>query len=87
MDDLTAEDYLTSQYPYSYHAERFRTFFFDACNKNDGKTWSTPFVIDDPQLYLMNPSRVAGTIKRKVEREARMKAQRAAKQAKKTKRG
>jgi len=87
VDDLTAADYLTSQFPYSFQAERFRTFFFNACNKNDGKSWSTPFVIDDPQLFLMNPSRVAGTVKRKIEREARAKAQRNAKQTKKSKRG
>src|SRR5690606_23974413 len=29
VDDLTAEDYVTSQYPYGYRAERFKTFFFN----------------------------------------------------------
>ncbi len=79
VDDLTAADYLTSQFPYSFRAERFRTFFFNACNKNDGKTWSTPFVIDDPRLYLMNPHRVAANVKRNSEREARREAKRNAK--------
>jgi len=86
VDDLTADDHLTSQFPYSFRAERFRTFFFDACNKNDGKTWSTPFVVDDTRLYLVNPSRVAANVKRNMEREARRKAQRNAKQTKKSKR-
>ena len=40
VEDLTQEDHITSQFPYGYNAERFRTFFFNACNKNDGKTWS-----------------------------------------------
>ena len=65
VDPLTAQDYLTSQYPYSFRAERFRTFFFNVCNRNDGRTWSTPFVIDDPQLFLVNASRVQSIVDRK----------------------
>ncbi len=82
IEDLTEKDYLTSQFPYSYSARTFRTFFFDVCNKDDGKTWSTPFVIDDTKLYLVNASRVAASVKRKVEREARRKAQMNAKKTK-----
>ena len=80
IEDLTAEDHLSSQFPYSFSAQRFRTFFFNACNKNDGKTWSTPFVIDDPRLYMINPSRVADVVKRKIEQQARRKRQQEAKQ-------
>ena len=58
IDDLTAEDYVTSQKPYGYTAERFRTFFFNVCNRDDGRTWSTPWIIDDPSFYL-GGSRVA----------------------------
>lgn len=65
VDPLTAADHLTSQYPYGFRAERFRTFFFNICNHNDGRTWSTPFVIDDPQLYLVHASRVAAIVERK----------------------
>lgn len=83
VEDLTAADHITSQFPYSYRAERFRTFFFNACNRNDGKTWSTPFIIDDPQLYVVNSSRVVANVKRKLEREERMQAQREAMEAKK----
>ena len=79
VEDLTEADYLTSQFPYSYSAERFRTFFFDVCNQDDGKTWSTPFVIDDPELYLVNASRVTANVKRKKQREARRQAQMEAK--------
>ena len=85
VDDLTEKDYLTSQFPYSYSAQSFRTFFFDVCNNDDGKTWSTPFIIDDPKLYLVNASRVAANIKRKVERDARREAQRNAKKSRSAK--
>ncbi|MCG8449348.1 MAG: hypothetical protein MI725_07205, partial [Pirellulales bacterium] len=82
VEDLTEADYLTSQFPYSYSAQSFRTFFFDVCNRDDGKTWSTPFIIDDPQLYLVNASRVTANVKRKLEREARRKAKLNAKKSK-----
>ncbi|MDG2381686.1 MAG: hypothetical protein P8N76_08425 [Pirellulaceae bacterium] len=52
VDDLTAEDFVTSQLPYSYKAERFRTCFFNVCNRDDGRTWSTPWIIDDPSFYI-----------------------------------
>ena len=85
VDDLTEKDYLTSQFPYSYSAQSFRTFFFDICNNDDGKTWSTPFIIDDPKLYLVNASRVAANVKRKVERDARREAQKNAKKSRSAK--
>jgi len=31
VENLTQADHITSQFPYSYRAERFRTFFFNAC--------------------------------------------------------
>jgi hypothetical protein len=68
IEDLTDADHLASKYPYGYRAQRFRTYFFDVCNKNDGRTWSTPFVIDDPQLYLVNASRVVSMLERKEQR-------------------
>lgn len=86
VGDLTQEDHITSQFPYSYHAERFRTFFFNACNKNDGKTWSTPFVIDDPQLFVVNSSRVLANVKSRQEREARQQAQKKAQEKKRAQR-
>lgn len=65
VEPLTEADHLTSQYPYSFEAARFRTFFFNACNRNDGKTWSTPFALDDPQLFVVNAERVASLVERK----------------------
>lgn len=82
VEDLTEADHITSQFPYSYRAERFRTFFFDVCNRNDGRTWSTPFVIDDPQLYVVDASQIVARVKQKQEREARREAQKTARQKK-----
>ena len=71
VEDLTAKDHINSQYPYGFSAQRFRTFFFNVCNKNDGKSWSTPFVIDDPRLYLVNASRVQKMVQRKQKQAAK----------------
>ncbi len=53
VSDLTAADHLYSSYPYNYKAEYFATHFFNSCNQNDGKTWSTPIIVDDPGIYSM----------------------------------
>jgi hypothetical protein len=55
VDNLTEADYITSHFPYGYKAEKFKTFFFNVCNRDDGRTWSTPWIIDDPTLYVQNP--------------------------------
>ena len=52
VGDLTAADHVTSQFPYGYRAETFKTFFFNVCNFNNGSTWSTPWIIDDPSMYV-----------------------------------
>ena len=72
IDELTAEDYLTSQHPYGFQARQFRTYFFDVCNRNDGRTWSTPFVIDDPKLYVVDARRVTSIVQQKEASAARM---------------
>jgi hypothetical protein len=71
VEDLTAADHLSSQMPYGYRAERFNSFFFNICNRNNGRTWSTPFVIDDPEFFLVNSGRVEQIVKRKVEAQQR----------------
>ena len=55
VDDLTEDDYITSQFPYDYRAERFRTFFYNICSADDGHRWSTSFIVDDPKVYLLRP--------------------------------
>lgn len=71
VDPLTAEDYLTSQFPYGYRAERVATFFFNVCNQNDGRSWSTPFVIDDAELFVMRPARINSIVERRRQYEQR----------------
>ncbi len=53
VEELTSNDRITSQYPYGNSALRFRTFFFNVCNGDDNKTWSTQWIIDDPTLYIV----------------------------------
>ena len=52
VEELTMDDHITSQYPYGYRTELLKTFFFNVCTRDDGKTWSTPWVIDDPKVYF-----------------------------------
>ncbi len=56
VDELTESDYITSQFPYDYRAERFRTFFYNVCSADNGKQWSTAFIVDDPKFYLLRPN-------------------------------
>jgi hypothetical protein len=53
VEQLTADDHVTSQFPYGYRAERFKTFFFNVCNRDDGRTWSTGWIVDDPAVYFI----------------------------------
>jgi hypothetical protein len=52
VEELTPEAYITSQYAYGYKAERFRTFFYNVCSADDGKRWSTTWIVDDPKVYV-----------------------------------
>lgn len=76
VEELTEADHITSQLPYGFRAERFRTYFFDVCNRNDGRTWSTPFVVDDPKLYVVSARRIEQTVARKMQNEERRAAAR-----------
>jgi len=51
VDDLTAKDFITSQMPYGFKAEQYFTMFFNVVNQDDGRSWTTPWVIDDPTVY------------------------------------
>jgi len=53
VDDLTMDDHITSQFPYGYRTELLKTFFYNVCTRDDGKTWSTPWVVDDPKVYFI----------------------------------
>ena len=62
VEELTMDDHITSQYPYGYRTELLKTFFYNVCTQDDGKTWSTPWVIDDPKVYFVK-RQVAATPK------------------------
>jgi hypothetical protein len=52
VEDLEPADYLGSHFPYGYKAYVFDTFFFNVITQDDGRSWSTGWIIDDPALYL-----------------------------------
>lgn len=56
VDELTEDAYITSQFPYNYRAERFRTFFYNVCSADNGRQWSTSFIVDDPKVYTLRSS-------------------------------
>ena len=51
LEDLTAEDHIASNYPYGFRGEKFKTFFFNVCNADDGKTPSTPWIVDNCEVF------------------------------------
>lgn len=51
VDPLTERDHLASTKPYGHQAEQLNTFFFNVVCQDDGRSWSTEWVIDDPSLY------------------------------------
>jgi hypothetical protein len=51
VEKLTAADYISSQYPYSYDCVRMDTLFFNIVSGDNGN-WSTPWIVDDPELYV-----------------------------------
>jgi hypothetical protein len=55
VDDLTEEDFLMSSYPYGFRLQQFNNFFFNVANWDNGRTWSTPWVIDDPKIFVIPP--------------------------------
>jgi hypothetical protein len=59
VDDLTQEDYITSQFPYGRQAQRLRSFFFNVVNGDDGKNWTTPWIVDDSKVYVAQGGHMA----------------------------
>ncbi len=61
VHDLTQADYIRSSLPYRIRGTTFNTIFFNVCSADDGKTWSTPWIVDDPSIYAGNGSFVQQT--------------------------
>lgn len=53
VEDLTAKDHLSSQFPYGFRALQMDSFFFNIVSGDNGN-WSTPWIIDDPALYTQS---------------------------------
>lgn len=53
IENLRREDFITSQQPYGSKADYMNTFFFNIVNNDDGRTWSTKWIIDDPELFVL----------------------------------
>ena len=52
VDDLKGEDRVASHFPYDFKVEQLNCLFFNIFNHDDGKSWSTSWVVDDPAIYL-----------------------------------
>ena len=55
---LTTADHVTSQYPYGSRCQRFDTMFFNVVSGDNG-AWSTPWIIDDPSIYVGDGAQVS----------------------------
>ena len=53
VDDLRAEDHLASHVPYGIPCQHLDTFFFNVVSADNGRDWSTPWVIDDAKLFTI----------------------------------
>ena len=51
LEDLTKEDCVGSYWCYGYRAHTFQTFFFNVINMDDGRSVSTPWIVDNAFLY------------------------------------
>jgi hypothetical protein len=52
VDNLTIEDRIAVHHCYGFRCQKFRNAFFDVFNANNGSSWSTGWVFDDPTLYV-----------------------------------
>lgn len=53
VEDLRPQDHITTQFPYRIPGTYFNTIFFNVCSADDGKSWSTPWIIDDPKVFYL----------------------------------
>jgi hypothetical protein len=60
VEDLTAADHVASRFPYNMRARTFVTFFYNVLSADNGKSWSTPWIVDDPTMYWLRPQSASG---------------------------
>lgn len=51
VHDLTPADHIKTTFPYRIPGTTFNTIFFNVCSADTGNSWSTPWIIDDPQVF------------------------------------
>jgi hypothetical protein len=56
VEDLTADDFIMSSFPYGDRCLTVNNFFFNVANWDNGKSWSTKWIIDDPKVYVNAPA-------------------------------
>jgi len=73
VDDLTPDDYLASYFPYGNRCLSLNNFFFNVANWDNGRSWSTKWIIDDPQVFVVPPEgkTVAQLYRRRATRSSR----------------
>lgn len=54
VDDLTSRDHIVSTTPHGIPAVYFNTIFFNICSADNGRSWSTPWIIDDPKVFYFS---------------------------------
>jgi hypothetical protein len=54
--DLTDDDYIMSSFPYGDRCMTVNNFFFNVANWDNGKSWSTKWIIDDPKVFVVAPA-------------------------------
>ena len=59
VDPLKSTDRIGSFFPYSCRTRKFNSFFFNIVSRNDAKHWSTPWVIDNPYVFVATRSSLA----------------------------
>ena len=52
VEKLTMADHIASHYSYGIKGQTFNTFFLNVANSNTGR-WSTPWVVDDAEIYAL----------------------------------
>ncbi len=52
VGDLESANRICSYYCYGLRAERFNSVFFNISNRDNGRNWSTPWIIDDPMVFF-----------------------------------
>jgi len=59
VEELTQADYIATAMPYGYRCEEVRSFFYNVVNGDNGRDWTTDWIIDDPKFYVAKSSRFA----------------------------